>query len=353
MVMINNILHVTLPMVGGVSVLSIALYFIKNPEKFEKWIAILCSCFRYISKSAEKTYIKFTVQSVVNGFIADLSKEVPNIGANFVKLNWIDEGMTEEQFFHAGQLVVRMRKSTSKNRNIVNATAIFVSQALMPKAKSYIANYQKEAIDLFATTKILSKGEAALLSEFVELYLRESLEKEKVNDLYGKFEEIHRMKLFFPVFITELNFLGEKVFGKKKQDKDIYDEVNRLTNFLLLYSKRKEHEEVTSDFDGAYCKFAIRIVGKYGKILREGEQTYLNNIDKLEGDVETLYLLGNISNHEFIDSIVQRLILSGKYTLYNTKDFVAKIKNKEGKEMKVSSHLVVLRSTSIRLYHND
>lgn len=339
--------------IGGFSVFGIVIYFVKNPEKFEKWVALFCSYFRYISKSAEKTYVKFSVQSTVNSFVADLSKDVPNIGANFVKLNWVDEGMTEEQFLQSGQLVVRMRKSTSKNRNIVNATAIFVSQSLMPKAKSYVAKYQKEAIDLFATTKILNKGDAALLSEFVELYLRESLEQEKVNDLYGKFEEIHKMKLFFPIFITEMNFLGEKVFGKKKQDKDIYAEVNSLINFLLLYSKRKEHEETISDFDGTYCKFAIRIVGRLGKIIREGEQTYLNNIRKLEGNVETLYLLGNISNCEFIDSLVNNLVSSGKYTLYNTKDFVAMIKDTEGMNMKVSSHLVVLRSTSIQLYHSN
>src|SRR5690606_24037777 len=145
-------IYATISIVAVVSLFtggSIVAHYAKNPEKLEKLIALLNRYFKFIIKKSEYTYIKYDIQSRVNGFVAELSKKVPHIIPTRVKLEWIDENISPEQFIQSDQLVMRMHKSANHNRNVVNATFTFVSYSLLRKAKSYIAKYQKNAIDLF------------------------------------------------------------------------------------------------------------------------------------------------------------------------------------------------------------
>lgn len=330
---------------------SLVFYFIKNPDKFEKWVAIICKFFRFCSDYAEHKYVKYSVQSKINGFIKDVKKDVPNLNVENVQLEWIEENTTAEQFLKQNQLVLRMHKSKSDNRNIVRATVAFVSFALLRKAKKYIADYQKKTIDLFATTKILENGHSEFLADFVELYLADAMDNKKVNDLFAKFEDIHKVRMFFPVFINELNFLGEKVFSKAKNNQAVFDEVSSLANFLYIYSHRKKSEEVQSDYTGSFCKFSIRIVGKNWKIQNEGKKVYVKNIVSTEDKVETLYLLGDLSNRSFINGVVRDVTTQIPFYVFNTKSYKCTIKDSEGEDMDVNTYLVVLRNKNIQTFH--
>ena len=238
----------------------VVYYFIKHPETIDKWIALFSKYAKFISKKWEYAYVKRNVQSVVNGYISRLTKQVPNLLVKRVTLEWIDEQIAAEQFIKNEMLVLRMHKSNNQDLNIVNATFTFVSHSLLVKAKSYIAKYQKNAIDLYVSYKILENEKAHLLQTYVQEILKEGLSNEKANDFYGKFFDIDKAGIFFPVFLTEMTFLGEKVFGNRRKDNEIYDEVSRLVTFLYNYANRKLHEDTISEFDGQYCKFAIRIV---------------------------------------------------------------------------------------------
>ena len=329
---------------------SLVVYFIKNPEKFEKLLSLLYKALRYICKTAEYKYVKYSVQSTLNNFVANVKKDVPNLNVENVKLEWIDEGTTAEQFFKQNQLVIRMQKSRNDNRNVVRATVAFVSYALLHKAKRYIAEYQKKAIDLFATTKILENGHSEFLSDFVDLYLADAMENKKVNDLFAKFEDIHKVRLFFPVLINELDFLGEKVFSKAKNNELVYSEVMGLINFLYQYSHRKKSEETPNDYTGAYSRFAIRIVGMKGKIQNIGESIYIRNILDISSKVETIYLVGDLSNSSFINGVVENVVNQVPYHIYNRKKYECTIKDHDGTDIKVDSYLVVLRNNKIATF---
>lgn len=244
-----------------------------------------------------------------------------------------------------------MRKSTSTNRNVVNATVAFVSSALLMKAKKYIANYQREAIDLFATTRILQHEDAKLVADFVELYLAEALENAKVNEMYAKFDDIDKVGLFFPVFITEMTFLGEKVFGKARNNAATYEEVNNLSNFLRLFANRKADDKTVTDFEGTHCKFTIRIMGKRDKISKDQKHIYIKDLTEVSKRVETLYIVGHRANSSFIDDVVRQSLTSIPYYVFNKYDYESTIKKKDGTDIQVNSHLVVLRNQKAKVFH--
>lgn len=352
--MINFYFYIGIPILVLASAVGggcIVVHFIKHPEAVDKWMALLAKCLKVIYKKWEYTYVKRDVQSVVNGYIAKLSKQVPNLLVKKVTLEWVDEQLTAEQFIKNDMLVMRMHKSNNQDLNVVNATFTFVSHSLLVKAKSYIAKYQKNAIDLYVSYKILENEKIHLLQTYVQEILKEGLTNKNTNDFYGKFFDIDRAGIFFPVFLTEMTFLGEKVFGNRRNDQEIYDEVSSLVLFLYKYANRKLHQETISEFDGHYCKFAIRIVGMSVKIQTAGEGIYIRNIQQIPSSIETIYIIGGKDNKNFIDNIVRECQESMAYDVYNTYEYPAVLKDMNSEDYKCDNYLTVLRSRNVKYYH--
>ena len=328
-------------------------YLLTHHDKLEGLIALISKWFKFISKSAEHNYVKFDIQSKVNGFVFDLYAKIPNLTPTSVKLEWIDENQTLEQFAKSDQLVLRMHKSSNHNKNIVNATFAFVSYSLLRKAKRYIAKYQKDAIDLFVSFKLFEKEKFEILDEFIQDYLQDGLEKEKIGDFYERFFDIDKNGIFFPVFITEMTFLGEKVFGKKRNNEQIFEEVKNMVYFLYNFGNRKFDEKSINEYTGHYYKFAIRIVGKKFKIDKAGERIYINNIRKINHGTETIYLIGSRDNKKFINSVVKKCKDEIGFHEFNKNEYKARIKDKDGEYIIVDSYLVVLRNNKIEMFHKN
>ncbi len=334
--------------IGG----SVVAHYLKHPDKLEHLLALFFKSFKWLFKTAENGFIKYDIQYRVNGFVDDLYARIPNLTPTNVKLEWINEHQTAEQFVKADQLVLRMHKSSSHNRNVVNATFAFVSYSLLRKAKHYIAKYQRESIDLFVSFKLLENAKFEILDEFVQEYLHAGLEKDKVVDFYEKFFDIDKCGVFFPVFLSEMTFLGEKVFGKKRNDQQIFEEVKSTVYFLYRFANRNYDEHVITEFNGTYCKYAIRIIGKKFKIDGSGEKVYINNLNKIPDNIETIYLIGHKSNKKFINSVTAKFNSSDKYLIHNRHEYKSRIRNFDGESIDAESYLIVLRNKKLEMYHN-
>ncbi len=347
--MINVTIIIPIGFVCLVAGGGIVLFFVKHPEVLDKWLSLLFKLIKFLWKGADKQIVKYGIQSTINGYVAKLNKEVPNLDAQRVEIKWIDDNITPEQFLKSGALVLRMHKSTNKNINIVNATYTFVSHEVVKKAKTYLANYQKDAIDLFVSYKVLERAGHDLMDAFVQEYLRGGLEKESIDKLYSKFERIDNSGLFFPVFITEMTFLGEKIFGKGVAHAKIYKEVDDLISFLLNLSNRKTGEYSTLEHGGEYSKFAIRIVGKQYKIEDEGKRVYVNNIHKITQPIETLYLIGNSYNRSFIDDVCNDLLVDDKWEVFHRTATNAILRTRDGEQFEVNNYITTLRKRAIQV----
>lgn len=347
MIDINIIIPVGLggTLLGG----GVVAYCFTHPEVIEKILSYFFKAIKYLFKCADKQYVKYNIQSNINNYICKLNKKVPNLDAQQVKVEWIDENITPEQFLKSGALVLRMHRSSNQNKNIVNATYTYVSSEVIKKAKTYLAPYQKEAIDLFVSYRALEKAGHDIMDAFVQNYLRTGLQKDAVDALYAKFDKIYTSGLFFPVFITEMTFLGEKIFGKGVNKNLIYKEVNDLVSFLLSLSARHTGEESCMEHQGEYSKFAIRIVGKQAKIENKGKGLYVRNIKPLVGNHDTLYLLGNANNKTFIDEVAKEVEEDDNIEIYHKITTQAHLRNSEGEEFDVNNYVVILRKKTVEI----
>lgn len=336
-----------------ISVAGIIFFFVRYPSKFERLVAWIHSLLRKFIKQSEYTYVKYNVQSKLNTYIDIARKKAPQIETSKAKIVWIDENQTKENFIKNGQLIIRMQRSDNQNRNVVNASMAFISSGYLKKAKSYIAKYQRESIDLFVCYDMLKNEKREILDQFTQDYLKEAMTNQKIGEFFEKFMDIDKAGIFYPIFIQELTFFGEKVFTRQRNQNQVFEQVRSLVMFLYNYANRKQNEDTITDFDGLYSKFAIRIVGKSFKINTEGERVYKNNLKKIDKSIETLYLLGNQSNKEFINKIGEECkVMIGFDVLYR-KEYSSVIKNKDGEDFGVDTYLMVLRNSKITTVHRN
>lgn len=335
---------------SGIVLIIVCLMFF--PEKIEKWSALvwkLLSKIGGVFKFAHKKYVKHDLQGRVNDFVRNLKKETPCITTERLKIEWIEPSATKESFIANGEVVIRLKKEDPQDHNFVHGAYYFVSNALLPKTKRYISQNQREAIDLFICTKLIEDQKPEVIDYYLREYLHLKTEdkKAKINIYLDDYKQIDNANMYFPVFIQELDFLGNKVFGRRKDDL-IIREVNEMIYFLKAIANRKVGDDNTDlDYNGNYCKFGIVIVGKSFKI-QESIEPYVTFIQKqlVANDTESIYLLSKLENEEKLKEISKRFA-----TLYNVElsnRLKQKIKSKY-QSSEIDSYLLIMRKKGIPL----
>ncbi len=338
--------------VSTLALIALIGYYLKNPEKFEKLVSLILKFLKYVSERFDKSYIKYDLQSKINDYLKIVSKKVKHIDIEKINVEWIDvSSQTTENYLQNGKLILRLHKSDNQNRNIVNASIAFIAYAFLRKAKSYLANYQRESLDLFACYDLLKHEKTEILDQFVQDFMKDKMDNDKIANLFETYVDIDKVGIFYPILVQELTFLGEKVFSKKRDANKIYEEVKQLIFYLNNYSKRKLNENIINDFNGEYCKFAIRIVGKQFKINTLGEATYIKNIEKINNGNETIYLIGNQENKDFMMSVFKNCKERINYELLTDDSYSAVIKNSDGEDFNVNSYLMILRNNMTTVFH--
>jgi len=338
---------------GGVSVFILVF---KNPEKVQKWSTLIFKVFSVFSKKAKKKFVSNDIEGRVNNFSKNLGKKIPNSHPPKIKIQWVGDKETPEQFFKDNKLIIRMRQNRDQNENLVNASIIFISQTVLVKTKKYISKSQEESIDLFVAEKLFDEEKPAIKDSFFNNFLSPKIEdSEKIADLIEKYHVIDKAGLFFPVFIEEMEFLGEKIFYRR-EDQDIIIEVSSLIDFLRNYSQRETGErEIPKNFEGKYCRCGIVIIGEYFKRKAREIHPYINYVRKLSRKkIDNIYLVGpaDEDNIEFIKQIGDKITSDFDY-IYNFDRKYECIIRKGDDDCEVENFLMLYRNPDAKRYFDE
>lgn len=329
---------------GGV----IAFLLILFPEKVEKWQAIVWG---WIEKAgllyhrANKEKIRYSVQGHVSEFARDLGYELPQFNPPGIKIDWVEEATSRKAFIEDGKAVIRLRRNDPNNENIVTACLLFVSQILLRRSIRYLSPTQKESVELYVGYKMLERQPEEVFDIFVDKWLYPGIEKEnkKVSVYFDRFRYIDQAQFFLPIFLQELVYMGDKVFGRKRDD-TIFKEVDGALEFLELYASRKLGEKIDSPyFNGDACRFAIMIVGMMSNIDEERYDVYLKHIRErlVPCGVDTIYMLGPSRNIEFMRKIAK--IVTDEFSNPFSKNYQVRLQTTDGQPIQATTHLSVLR----------
>jgi len=339
---------------GGWPILLILLVYVAVfPDRAEKFSSLVWKCLRGVYRGAEKKYIVHDIQGRVNDYVNNyLSKEINGFNQVNIKLEWVNEAEDENSFRNNGKIIVRMRKSDNQNKNFVNASMVFIAESVLPKAKRYISSRQRESIDLFIGKKLFETEKEAVLVQFVDDFLKLGNDDDKVGIFLEKYNNIDKSGLFFPIFIQEMIFLGEKVFAASYSKDEITNDVNELIDFLNKYAQRSMGEKVALDFRGKHSKFGIIIVGDNLKVSQQGIYPYMTVTEaSFREGMETVYLIGNSRREDFIKDVCSDDFLSKHgLSVVNNKKYKNFVRNRDSKPIKVETFLVAVRKNDVEHY---
>lgn len=336
--------------------IGIVLY---NPEKVEKWGSLANKFLSYINSrfsgvftQAHKRYVKYDLQSRLNDFTKNVSKSAPYFEDTKISIEWVEE-IDKPKFITNNKPILRLSRHDPHDLNFVKGAYWTVSTKLLPRVKRYISAYQKEALDLYVTTKVIKQEKEKVIEYFLDIYLDPGLERSqgKVRSFYEQLGKIDEYGIFYPILLQELHFLSHKVYGKPKND-DLIVEVNRLVHHLEKIAIRNVGDDKTDlNFSGELCKFAIVIVGKSYKM--DQTKLYIDFIEKflIPSKFETIYVLGRYEYREFIDEIGQNFL--DLYDVYKKHDYIGDLRRKNGDKVRENQHLVVLRASNLEIYYRD
>lgn len=331
----------------------VLLYFLLNPEKVEIWASILwrlLARFPVLVKKAKRRYVQYDLQGRINDFTKVVLTEAPYLEHRRVDVEWVNPGELRKPAFLAdGRVILRLHATDNNDENFVRGSYLYISTCLLHKAKRYISKVQREAIDLYVTGKLLEKEKSHIVNYFLDEYLhpRTTKEDSKLVELFDAFGRLQMSGLFYEIFIQELQFLGEKVFGGRK-DPVIHEEVGNLILFLDKIANRNIGEEVPLEFTGTYCRFSIVMVGKSFNLTTGGEVwTRFIETHVTPSQIETLYLIGNWQVHDVMDAISASV--AATYEVMRTIKRQVQI-FRDGDPMSVENYLLVLRRQGISVF---
>lgn len=353
----DNLILFLVASVGGSSLLLVVFIIftlVSNPEKIEKWAAILnkvLAGFGNLFKSAHRNYVKYDLQGRVNSFIKDTAKSAPYLEDVKIAIEWTDTASDPKTFLSNGKAILRLRRNDPEDLNFVHGAYWSVSTRLLPKVKRYISSSQRQALDLFVTSKLIEREKFTVVEYFLDIYLHPQAGNDsKISELYGKYNNIDIYGAFYPIFLQELYFLSQKVYGGPKSDQVIV-EVTRLIDFLEKVSDRVVGTDADLNFHGEYCKFGIVLIGTGEKMALKGVDpyvTYINNSLRPK-KVETIYVLGKADYSDFITEVCNELYLD--YEVYTTHRYDGFITDWTGKgRLSVKQYLAVMRSLDAPIY---
>ncbi len=170
--------------------ISIIIYFLLNPEKVEKWGAILLKAFAYFSVRAEKKHISLDIQSYVNSFQRQVNSECEGLLPYGIKIEWVSEEITPESFLAEGKVIIRLGHHKNRDENIIRVILEYVSQALVPEIKHHMAKEVRQAIDFTVVKKILNKTPSALNRFYETRYKPEVKENPKIEELCKMMDDL-------------------------------------------------------------------------------------------------------------------------------------------------------------------
>lgn len=339
------------PIGVGITLL-VVWYFIKNPEKFEKWMSMIAWAVSRVWKNVDYYATKAEIQGRVNSFVANLEA---NTTTNFprISLRWTARG-NDEIVWEEGKAIIVMRDRNHRNKNLIHAAYLFTAEALLKKSAKHLSKAQKISLDLFSTKLILEKENKSAVEQFMsEYYVPEIDKNEDIRGLTQQYVHIERLGAFFPILIQELTYLGSKVF-LAKPSAEIIAEVKSLVGFLGKFAQREVGDTTIQDtFVGKYMRCAIRIVASKAVRERGDITSHKERINYcVQGKFENIYIIGSgeKKNIKFMDEVAEGCLTENEgLEKARGHQFKGQIKIR-GNLTNVSTYLIHLHNSSAVKY---
>ncbi len=299
-------------------------FFVKNPEKVEKWASMFLKVCAYVNKKAEKMYMATNIQASIceKRKKIGLDGDVLDYG---IKIEWTTEE-TAETDLKENKILVMMKPFRSQARNLATVVSLYVPQALLPKSRSYVNKDLMKSIDYTISKTILQDNPTAL-----QYYVNREIEdlSDESKDFLEVIAPIHNIGRLTRVIIPEFQSLS-KLFPNEPNP-EVHEETVNLTKEVSNFETTTESVEGSrlGVFNGRYIKMAIVPVGSPIKLLTSGILMHLKFIEHRLADGITHFYIVSASGSTFPKRLIEQAYEKFNLSLVFSEEYVGLYKGRK------------------------
>jgi transcription antitermination factor NusA-like protein len=305
---------------GPTAIFSVLLlYLFLYPDKYEHLAAIFYQILHGASWYLPKIKGKFdrravtsSIQDTVNGVGERLNKEAPDILPHALKIEWV-QSESPDAFIKDGKAVVRLKHYANQDRNIVDATLLYLKVDLLPRAKNCLDKTLRKSCECKVAAQIFAvRRDTGAYDYFVENELTPAISSDaKFEQDLQMLDDIDSIGFLTRVFLEEVKQTGEKLLGALPKPA-IQEELRDFAEFLQTIANKGEDEDVPLTFKGAKVKVAVVLVAKRETIETYGIDPYIRRISRnVREGYETIYISG--WGEDFVKKVIEiKKVIEGK-----------------------------------------
>lgn len=269
----------------------LVVYFIKNPEKVDKWSYLFTKYIAFWDDKRERKIISSNLDYKVSNVAKRINKEAEGIIPFGLRIKWRSpEEVTS--YVQKNEVVVVLKKNENADINIIEACLAFVPKALLPKARNVVDDKLIRSIDHFVTRKILSDGQ---YDSAYNYYVRNVLTKLTSKDVQLKtyiedISQIDEIGFFTRVLLEEFRRLGAQLYGTGEETR-YKNETKKFLDFLREFHMRKPGDPTKLIFNEDKIKISIAFIARKSTLMIKGIDWYVKKIRETYDDgVQRLFV---------------------------------------------------------------
>jgi predicted RNA-binding protein with RPS1 domain len=287
--------------------LVILFLIIQDPDRATKIKALITEPFYRFFRWFSKEHISSKVSSQANEFLnSSIFSLVAQTERYDIKVKWVSEP-NDPILKENGTLILRLKEENDQTKNILSAVHSALPHVLCPLIRSNMNSTCEKSIDLSVLKKLADKlGKHGNIT-FNKYFLKPETDNDKqVNDLIKQLLQIDKHGLFVPIFINELEVLGE--YLNSENDKEDYSlQIINFIEYLLTIANREVGEEIELDYIRNPFKLGTILLAKAQKADTQGLKPYLKRLNtKLDKGSDCVYVIAFPPAFDFFE----RLLLS-------------------------------------------
>jgi len=297
------------------------IQIIKDPNKVDKYIALVSRPIYKLTSWWSKKYIGSEVSYQVSEFFnRHIVRNIANHPDVKININWvIDE--EDPVLKEDNTVILCLKKDKDQARNILKAAEVTIPIVTYNNLRFNIKKHVAQSIDLVSLRNLAKKlgnhGKFAYKKYFLDPHI---VEDERISNLFQKLVEIDNRGYFIPIFLNELEYIGDGLFAEGDTT-DYSNEIIEFLEYLIQIARIEVGDDVKQwSYFSKLFNAGIMLLANNERMIRQGVKPYLDRITKkLKQGHESIYILSEENSWEFLKryekvlSENDRVLIKGSY----------------------------------------
>lgn len=281
---------------------------VQDPNRAEKLKALILQPLFRFKKWFSKSYISAEVASNVNQFLSsDVFPYTLSNEKHKIKIDWVTS-VEDSAFKKNGKLILRLKQEDDQTKNILNATQAAIPSIIIPLIRTNIDYSTEKSIDLTLLKSLSEKIGRHGQYIYTKFFLKPEVnEDETIAEKIEKLVDLDVHGFFLPIFLNELEMVGEEVFAKSDMT-DYSSKVKSFIDYLLTIANREIGSENQLEYINPPFKVSTLLLAKAQRATRDGVRPYLRRIRiNLEKGCDSIYVISFSPAFKFFETLIKNL----------------------------------------------